>query len=100
MTTAISHPREAFPITPEAGRTPHSSEEPTGAGTRPWILQYVRVPDSQQATIVPETVYDEDRQMSFTLGGDLVTCMANTHSPTVPDGNMKNPPPLDEGTKD
>ncbi|CDR06427.1 predicted protein [Streptomyces iranensis] len=23
-----------------------------------------------------------------------------THSPTVPDGNMTNPPPLDEGPKD
>ncbi|MEU0844814.1 putative ATP-grasp-modified RiPP [Streptomyces sp. NPDC005962] len=99
MTTA-AHPREAFPIAPEGGRVPHSSEAPTGPTTRPWILRYVRVPDSQKATVVPATVYDETLQMSLALDGVLVTCMANTHNATVPDGSSTNPPPLDEGAKD
>ncbi|MFJ8793912.1 hypothetical protein [Streptomyces sp. NPDC102462] len=36
----------------------------------------------------------------MSYGGGLLTCMANTHTPTVPDGSMTNPPPLDEGPKD
>lgn len=100
MTTAISHPREAFPIAPEAGRIPHSTEQPADSSTRPWILKWARVPDAQQATIVPETVWDDDLQVSRTLDGELIAVMANTHSPTIPDGNTQNPPPLDEGTKD
>ncbi|MCX4550212.1 putative ATP-grasp-modified RiPP [Streptomyces sp. NBC_01267] len=68
--------------------------------SRPWILRFVRVPDAQQATVVPETAYDDELQMSLTTDGNPVTVMANTHSPTIPDGSTTNPPPLDEGAKD
>ncbi|MFE9886137.1 putative ATP-grasp-modified RiPP [Streptomyces scopuliridis] len=98
--TTVAHPREAFPMAPEAGRFPTSADLPTSPVTRPWILRFVRVPDSQQATVVPASVYDDDQQVSLTLDGNLIAVMANTHSPTVPDGNIKNPPALDEGTKD
>ncbi|MEV4974471.1 putative ATP-grasp-modified RiPP [Streptomyces scopuliridis] len=98
--TTVAHPREAFPMAPEAGRLPASADPPTSPATRPWILQFARVPDSQQATVVPAAVYDDDQQVSLTLDGELIAVMANTHSPTVPDGSTANPPPLDEGTKD
>ncbi|MEU4152592.1 putative ATP-grasp-modified RiPP [Streptomyces sp. NPDC026659] len=98
MTTALD--REAFPLTPPGGRIPHSQETPSGPKTRPWALRFARVPDSANAIRVPEHVYDRDRQVNLSYDGGLLTCMANTHTPTVPDGNVKNPPPLDEGAKD
>ena len=92
--------REAFPLAPEGGRIPHSTEPPTGPSSRPWVLRFARVPDAEQATVLPPAVYDEDLQVSVgPYDGDPLY-MGQTHSPTVPDGNMKNPPPLDEGTKD
>ncbi|MFI1014389.1 hypothetical protein [Streptomyces sp. NPDC020965] len=58
------------------------------------------MPDVHQATVVPESVYDDDQQCSLTLEGTLASCMAGTHKATIPDGSIKNPPPLDEGPKD
>ncbi|GGZ55913.1 hypothetical protein GCM10010387_57540 [Streptomyces inusitatus] len=55
MTTAIAHPRDAFPVD---GRLPRSFEPPTGPETRPWILRFARRPDSHQVTVVPEARYD------------------------------------------
>lgn len=49
---------------------------------------------------MPAHEYDQGRQVSVSYDGGLLTCMANTHSPTVPDGSVSNPPPLDEGPKD
>ncbi|WP_411129930.1 putative ATP-grasp-modified RiPP [Streptomyces sp. x-19] len=95
----IAHPREAFPLAPEGGRIPHSSEQPSGTNTRPWILRYAMLPDSQQAVALPAALYDEDRQISVGVDTDLLPFM-QTHSPTIPDGSTTNPPPLDEGTKD
>ncbi|MET9086186.1 putative ATP-grasp-modified RiPP [Streptomyces sp. NPDC004237] len=92
--------REAFPLAPEGGRIPHSTEPPTEPGSRPWVLRFARVPDAQQAHVLPSAVYDEDLQVSVgPYDGDPLY-MGQTHNPTVPDGNMKNPPPLDEGAKD
>ncbi|MFF2925523.1 putative ATP-grasp-modified RiPP [Streptomyces celluloflavus] len=96
---AISHPLETFPLAPEGGSVPHSSEQPSGANTRPWILRYAMLPDSQQATALPPALYDEDRQISVGVDTDLLPYM-QTHSPTIPDGSPANPPPLDEGPKD
>ncbi|WP_413799176.1 putative ATP-grasp-modified RiPP [Streptomyces iranensis] len=98
MTTALD--RDAFPLTPPGGRTPDSTEAPSGPRTRPWALRFARVPDSTQAVRVPAHVYDHDRQVNVSDDGGLLTCMANTHTPTVPDGSTTNPPPLDEGPKD
>ncbi|GGZ67082.1 hypothetical protein [Streptomyces echinoruber] len=96
---AVADVREAFPLAPEGGRIPHSTEPPTGAGTRPWILRFARIPDASQAVVPPLAVHDERRQVSVGLyGGPLP--YRQTHKPTVPDGNVQNPPPLDEGTKD
>ncbi|MFI2199909.1 hypothetical protein ACH47Z_03800 [Streptomyces sp. NPDC020192] len=91
--------REAFPLAPEGGRIPRSTEPPTGPDSRPWILRFARVPDASQATVLPLAVYDEESQVSVGLYDGPLPYMA-THTPTVPDGNVKNPPPLDEGTKD
>ncbi|MEV7289659.1 putative ATP-grasp-modified RiPP [Streptomyces sp. NPDC093252] len=91
--------REVFPLAPEGGRIPHSSEPPTGPVTRPWALRFARTPDATQAVVVPAAVYDDELQMSVSLYGGPLPCMA-TEEPTVPDGNVKNPPPLDEGPKD
>lgn len=79
---------------------PNSAEAPSGPQTRPWVLRFARVPDSSGAARVPAHMYDHDRQVNLSYDGGLLTCMANTHSPTVPDGSMTNPPPLDEGAKD
>jgi len=98
VTTALN--REAFPLTPSEGRTPYSSEAPSGPQTRPWALRFARVPDSTGATVIPTHAYDHARQVNLSYDGGLLTCMANTHSPTVPDGSTTNPPPLDEGAKD
>ncbi|MGW6458527.1 putative ATP-grasp-modified RiPP [Streptomyces sp. NPDC055078] len=98
MTTALAHPREAFPVAPVGGRIPTSGERPTGV--RPWGLRFARVPDARQASALPGSVYDEAQQVSLTVDGTLVLCMAGTHKPTTPDGSVKNPPPLDEGPKD
>ncbi|MFH8337721.1 putative ATP-grasp-modified RiPP [Streptomyces sp. AM6-12] len=98
MTTALD--REAFPLTPPGGRTPYSKEAPSGPDTRPWALRGARTPDSTAAIPVPAHEYDQGRQVSISYDGGLLTCMANTHNPTVPDGSVKNPPPLDEGPKD
>ncbi|PNG92786.1 hypothetical protein SMF913_28251 [Streptomyces malaysiensis] len=57
------------------------------------------MPDSAQAIEKPAAVYDEESQMSIGLYDGPLPYMA-THTPTVPDGNMTNPPPLDEGPKD
>jgi putative ATP-grasp target RiPP len=95
----IAHPRESFPLASECGRVPHSSDTPSGPVTRPWILRFAIRPDSQQATALPPALYDEDQQISVGVDTDLLPYMA-THSPTVPDGSVSNPPPLDEGTKD
>lgn len=92
--------RDAFPLTPEGGRTPFSSEQPTSSQTRPWALRGARVPDSSSATPTPVHFYDREQQVNLDAGGGLLTCMANTHQATVPDGDTKNPPPLDEGPKD
>ncbi|SMF04235.1 putative ATP-grasp-modified RiPP [Streptomyces sp. Amel2xC10] len=98
MTTALD--REAFPLTPPGGRTPYSTQAPSGVQTRPWALRFARVPDSTGAARVPAHAYDHSRQVSLADAGGLLTCMANTHTPTVPDGSTSNPPPLDEGPKD
>ncbi|UFR06101.1 hypothetical protein KBP30_35170 [Streptomyces sp. Go40/10] len=95
----VADVREAFPLAPENGRIPHSMEPPTGAETRPWILRFARVPDASQATVLPAAVYDEQLQMSVGLYDGPLPYM-QTHTPTIPDGNVKNPPPLDEGAKD
>ncbi|MFD7458941.1 putative ATP-grasp-modified RiPP [Streptomyces sp. NPDC059868] len=98
VTTALD--REAFPLTPSGGRTPHSTEPPSAPQTRPWALRFARVPDSTGAVRIPAHAYDHSRQVNLSDGGGLLTCMANTHTPTVPDGSTENPPPLDEGPKD
>ncbi|MEV0845409.1 putative ATP-grasp-modified RiPP [Streptomyces sp. NPDC049954] len=95
----VSAHREAFPLTPEGGRTPFSSEPPSSPQTRPWALRGARVPNSSAAP-VPAHFYDHGQQVNVEAGGGLLTCMAGTHSPTVPDGSTTNPPPLDEGPKD
>ncbi|MFD9789409.1 putative ATP-grasp-modified RiPP [Streptomyces sp. NPDC059070] len=95
----IAHPRAAFPLAPKGGRIPHSSEPPSGPNTRPWILRYAILPDAAQAIVLPPALYDEDRQISVGVDTDLLPYMG-THHPTVPDGDMKSPPPLDEGPKD
>ncbi|MFD4974848.1 putative ATP-grasp-modified RiPP [Streptomyces sp. NPDC058424] len=98
MTTALD--REAFPLTPAGERAPYSSEAPSGPQTRPWALRFARIPDSTGAACIPAHAYDHGRQLSVSDDGGLLTCMANTHSPTIPDGSTDNPPPLDEGPKD
>ena len=98
MTTLLD--REAFPLTPAGGRTPFSTEAPSGAEIRPWALRFARTPDSTGAVPVPEHGYDYGRQVNISYDAGVLTCMANTHSPTVPDGSISNPPPLDEGPKD
>ncbi|WP_435280172.1 putative ATP-grasp-modified RiPP [Streptomyces albogriseolus] len=98
MTTAPE--REAFPLTLPGGRTPYSEEAPSAPATRPWVLRFVRTPDSTGVARIPAHVYDHGRQVNVCDDGGLLTCMANTHSPTVPDGSTSNPPPLDEGPKD
>ncbi|GAA1092046.1 MULTISPECIES: putative ATP-grasp-modified RiPP [Streptomyces violaceusniger group] len=97
--TTFAHPREAFPLLPHGERTPQSDEGPSGSTTRPWILRFARVPDSTQVIEKPVVVYDEGSQMSVGLYDGPLPYMT-THSPTVPDGNVTNPPPLDEGPKD
>ncbi|MCC3772939.1 hypothetical protein [Streptomyces sp. UNOC14_S4] len=97
--TTVAHPREAFPLAPEGARLTHSSEPPTGPVTRPWILRFAQVPDATQAIVKPPSVYDEQAQMSIGLYEGPLPYM-QTHSPTIPDGNPNNPPPLDEGPKD
>ncbi|MFC5666924.1 putative ATP-grasp-modified RiPP [Kitasatospora misakiensis] len=99
MTTVV-HPREAFPLTASGGRLPHSAEQPSDAGTRPWALRFARVPDSTGAVTIPQSFYDPEQQVNVSNDGGLLTCMANTHTPTIPDGSITNPPPLDEGPKD
>ncbi|MGW0993552.1 putative ATP-grasp-modified RiPP [Streptomyces sp. NPDC002523] len=91
--------REAFPLAPEGGRIPHSTEPPTGPESRPWILRFARTPDASQAVVLPLAVYDEELQMSVGLYEGPLPYM-QTHTPTIPDGSTTNPPPLDEGTKD
>ncbi|MEU0109054.1 putative ATP-grasp-modified RiPP [Streptomyces sp. NPDC006251] len=98
MTTALE--REAFPLISPGGRIPYSGETPSGPETRPWALRFARTPDSTGAAVIPAHFYDKDRQVNLSYDGGLLTCMANTHSPTVPDGDPNNPPPLDEGAKD
>ena len=97
MTTAIGPKHEAFPLT---SRVPHSTEKPSATGARPWVLRFAQVPDSTGAASMPAAVYDPQRQVSLDSDGGVLTCMANTHTPTVPDGSSTNPPPLDEGPKD
>ncbi|QKW30695.1 putative ATP-grasp-modified RiPP [Streptomyces seoulensis] len=71
---------------------------PQGARRAP--LPFARIPDSTGAARIPAHAYDHARQVNLSDDGGLLTCMANTHSPTVPDGSTTNPPPLDEGPKD
>ncbi|MER5304241.1 putative ATP-grasp-modified RiPP [Streptomyces lasiicapitis] len=97
--TNIAHPKEAFPLSPAGGTIPRSSEPPSSAATRPWILRFARTPDATQAIAVPPALYDPALQMSVSLYDGPLPFM-ETHIPTVPDGNMKKPPPLDEGPKD
>lgn len=92
--------REAFPLAPAAGRTPFSDEAPSAPETRPWALRFARVPDSTNASVIPAHFYDPALQVNMACDGGMLTVMQNTHSPTVPDGDTKNPPPLDEGAKD
>ncbi|MBQ1123478.1 putative ATP-grasp-modified RiPP [Streptomyces smyrnaeus] len=91
--------REAFPLTPAGGRTPHSSAPASGPDSRPWVLRLARVPDAAQAIVKPPAVYDNELQMSRGLYGGPLPYM-QTHTPTVPDGDPNSPPPLDEGPKD
>lgn len=91
--------REAFPLTREGGSIPLSAELPTGPDTRPWILRFARIPDATQAIVKPPAVYDEELQMSVGLYDGPLPYM-QTHTPTIPDGDPNNPPPLDEGPKD
>ncbi|MFD8381605.1 putative ATP-grasp-modified RiPP [Streptomyces sp. NPDC059679] len=98
MTTTLDRAREAFPLA--ADRLPLSTETPSGPDTRPWALRFARTPDSTGAVTIPLSFYDRDRQVNLSYDGGLLTCMANTHTPTVPDGSTTNPPPLDEGAKD
>ncbi|MFC1405718.1 MULTISPECIES: putative ATP-grasp-modified RiPP [Streptacidiphilus] len=100
MTTPIGPSHQAFPLTPPGGRYLHSNETPSGPDVRPWALRFATVPDSTGAVAVPACVYDQTQQVSLASDGGLLTCMANTHTPTVPDGDPDNPPPLDEGPKD
>lgn len=96
---SVAHPRESFPLASVDGRVPNSDEAPSASTARPWILRFARTPDAQQATVVPATVYDEGEQVNLALyGGPLP--FAQTESPTIPDGDPDNPPPLDEGAKD
>lgn len=97
MTTA--HAREAFPLTSEGGRIARSSAAPTGPDSRPWILRHARIPDATQAMVKPPAVYDEELQRSVSLYGGELPFM-QTETPTIPDGEPDNPPPLDEGPKD
>ncbi|MGW3567007.1 putative ATP-grasp-modified RiPP [Streptomyces sp. NPDC000941] len=98
MTTPVERAREAFPL---AGRRlPHSTETPSGPDTRPWALRFARTLDASGAVTVPASVYNHARQVNLSYDGGLLTCMANTHTPTVPDGSTTNPPQLDEGPKD
>ncbi|WP_330331943.1 putative ATP-grasp-modified RiPP [Streptomyces sp. NBC_00536] len=90
---------DAFPLAPEGGRMPHSSEPPSGPTTRPWALRFARTPDATNAVRLPASLYDEERQVSIGVDTDLLPYMA-THTPSVPDGSITNPPPLDEGPKD
>ncbi|MFJ6052289.1 putative ATP-grasp-modified RiPP [Streptomyces sp. NPDC092307] len=90
---------EAFPLAPEGGRLPHSSEPPSAPETRPWALRFAQTPDATNATRLPAALYDEERQLSIGVDTDLLPYM-QTHSPTIPDGSTTNPPPLDEGAKD
>ncbi|MFJ3906179.1 putative ATP-grasp-modified RiPP [Streptomyces sp. NPDC090025] len=102
MTTAIADPadpREAFPLAPEGSRVLPGSEPPSNAATRPWVLRFARTPDATQAIVRPPAVYDSESQMSVGLHDGPLPSM-QTHTPTVPDGNITNPPPLDEGPKD
>ncbi|MGW0960747.1 putative ATP-grasp-modified RiPP [Streptomyces gelaticus] len=99
MITAIADPREVFPL---ASRLPHAlrgSELPSSATTRPWVLRFARTPDATQAIVKPPTVYDNELQMSVGLYEGPLLFM-QTHTPTIPDGSVNNPPPLDEGPKD
>ncbi|WP_217545549.1 hypothetical protein [Streptomyces sp. GbtcB6] len=101
MTTALDH--QAFPLNPADGPLRLSDEAPSGPDTRPWALRGARTPDSTTGTRVPEHFYDRRRQVNLTPEGDHLVPLAAktaTHDPTVPDGNMGNPPPLDEGPKD
>ncbi|MFF4738761.1 hypothetical protein ACFY2W_23190 [Streptomyces sp. NPDC001262] len=97
--TTVAHPREVFPLAPEAGRLVHSSEPPTDPTTRPWILRFAQTPNASQAIVKPPAVYDEEAQMSVGLYDGPLPYMGS-HDPTIPDGSVSNPPPLDEGPKD
>ncbi|MFT2016096.1 putative ATP-grasp-modified RiPP [Streptomyces sp. 796.1] len=97
--TTIAHPHEAFPLASAGAPLPHSSEQPKAPHTRPWILRYAVAPEPLQATVRPSAVYDAARQISVGVDTDVLPYMV-THRPTVPDGDAKNPPPLDEGPKD
>ncbi|MER0245313.1 hypothetical protein AAHZ94_25690 [Streptomyces sp. HSW2009] len=63
------------------------------------MLRFARTPDATKATPLPASIYDDERQVSIGVDTDVLPYMG-THNPTVPDGNIKNPPPLDEGPKD
>ncbi|MFG2681597.1 putative ATP-grasp-modified RiPP [Streptomyces sp. NPDC048392] len=91
--------REVFPLVPEGGRIPHSTEAPSSPESRPWALRFAALPDATQAIVRPPAVYDEDAQMSVGVYDGPLPYM-QTHSPTIPDGSTTNPPPLDEGPKD
>ncbi|MCD9143630.1 hypothetical protein [Streptomyces albireticuli] len=95
--TTVAHPRDAFPLTPEGGRLVRSDEPPTR--TRPWILRFAHIPDATQATAKPPARYDDESQMSVALFDGPLPYM-QTDTPTIPDGDPENPPPLDEGPKD
>ncbi|MEE1769311.1 putative ATP-grasp-modified RiPP [Streptomyces sp. JV185] len=99
MIAAIADPREVFPLAPEGTRTLHSGELPSSVNTRPWVLRFARTPDATQAIVKPPTVYDNALQMSVGLYEGPLPFM-QTHTPTIPDGSVDNPPPLDEGPKD
>ncbi|MGW2089342.1 putative ATP-grasp-modified RiPP [Streptomyces sp. NPDC001880] len=99
MITAIADPREVFPLAPEGTRTLHTDEPPSSAPTRPWVLRFARTPDATQAIVKPQAVYDNQLQMSVGLYDGPLPFM-QTHTPTIPDGSVDNPPPLDEGPKD
>ncbi|MFE6666661.1 putative ATP-grasp-modified RiPP [Streptomyces sp. NPDC057697] len=99
MITTIADPRDAFPLASELPRVLRGSELPSSVNTRPWVLRFARTPDATKAIVMPSAVYDNELQMSVGLHEGPLPYM-QTHTPTVPDGSMTNPPPLDEGPKD
>lgn len=93
----MSNMQDAFPLVSTAGQVIDCAEEPSNV--RPWIMQFAVPVNCGSAVQVPAARYDDQLQVSVGLFGGEMPCMG-THSPTIPDGDSSNPPPLDEGPKD